>query len=228
MQKTFWDCHLIFMCMSINVKRLKALKSRMTEEQKQKLLVGLRRMREEYTGNVGGETDIPANGNMLTTEDEFTAADHPSQKVVAKTFDTNADFDSYVNQRRGIEITPKELQAITVMAEQAEPTAVSGNQPSEDETTVDDKIRVQKSTTFVDETQGADILSNFLAELGLDKQKPVGGDRYFLRYEIADDFGNNTTTVVKKLKEGSQFCWTAFSKYESAEEEGNPEGNGEH
>ena len=35
----------------------------------------------------------------------------------------------------------------------------------------------------------------------------------------------NDTTIIKKLKEGNQFCWTAFSKHESAEEEGNPEGS---
>lgn len=216
---------VIFITMSIDVKRLKALKSRMSEEQKQKLLVGLRRLREG--GNIGGTTDIPADGNMLTAENEFTAASRPEPKVIAKTFDTNSDFDSYVNQRRGIEMTPKERQTIVVMTEglgDPQPPQQSDNEPSEDEMTVDDKIRVQKSITFVDETQGADILASFLAELGLDKQKPTSGDKFFLRYETTDEFGKNSTTVIKKLKEGSQFCWTAFSKYEDAEEEGHPEG----
>jgi hypothetical protein len=206
--------------MSIDVKRLKALKSRMNEDQKQKLLIGLRRMREDLGEN-------PVDGNMLTAENEFTTTDsQPHQKVIAKTFDTNSDFDSYVNQRRGIEMTPKELQALTAMTEQAdpnEPTPSSSSEPSQDEETVDDKIRIQKSLTFVDETQGAEILTKFLAELGLDKQRPNGGDKFSLRYEMTDEFGKNTTTVIKKLKEGPQFCWTAFSKYESAEEEGRPD-----
>ena len=217
----------------------------MSEEQKRRLLVGLRKLKEQ-TGNIGGTTDIPADGNLTVAENEFTSGDHqPSAKVIAKTFDTQADYDSYVNQRRGIEMTPKELQSVSVMAEatipqsaqqplptpkpaapQAPPRpqspAPQQNPQPEEDTTSDDKIRVQKSNTFVDDTQGADILANFLSELELSQEKPTHGDKFFLRYELTDDFGNNTTTVIKKLKEGNQFCWTAFSKYESAEEEGNP------
>jgi hypothetical protein len=220
----------------MNIKRIRTLKERMSEEQKRKLLVGLRRFKEEYTGNVGGETDIANADNLQTNENEFTGGDsRPQPKVIAKTFDTNADYDSYINQRRGIEMTPKERQAmITELASntphqatppsQATPSNSTTQEPSQDdtETTVDDKIRIQKSTTFVDETQGADILSNFLAELELSNEKPTSGDKFFMKYETTDAFGNNTTTVIKKLREGGQFCWTAFSKYESAEEEGQP------
>ena len=157
--------------------RLKSLKSKMSEDQKQKLLIGLRQMREEYTGNVGGETDI-VNPDNFVAEDEFTGtgvtgiSNNTEPKVIAKTFDTNADFDSYVNQRRGIEMTPKEIQAIR----------------------------------------------NYRETL------PTQQDRFFVRYETTDDFGNNDTTVIKKLKEGGQFCWTAFTKHESAEDEGKPQG----
>lgn len=148
------------------------MKECMTLEQKKRLLIALRSLKEEYTGNVGGETDI-ANADNLVAEDEFTAAVKPERNVVAKTFDTEGDFDSYVNQRRGIEITPKEQQAI----------------------------------------------------LSYTKTKPTQNDRFFIRYETTDDFGNNDTTVIKKLREGNQFCWTAFSKHETAEEEGKPEGS---
>jgi hypothetical protein len=218
----------------MNIKRLKALKEQMSEEQKRKLLVGLRKFKEEVTGNVGGETDITNADNLQTNENEFTSGDTaPETKVVAKTFDTNSDFDSYVNQRRGIEMTPKERQAIVTEQAAAPPTQATPsakptpsdkpNEPSSDEETIDDKIRIQKSITFTDETHGSEILSNFLAELGLSNQRPTSGDKFFMKYEVTDDFGNNTTTVIKKLKEGSQFCWTAFSKYETAEEEGKPE-----
>ena len=226
------------------LKHFMKMKEQMTEEQKRRLLVGLRKLKEQ-TGNIGGTTDIPADGNLTVAENEFTSGDHqPSAKVIAKTFDTQADYDSYVNQRRGIEMTPKELQSVSVMAEAAmpqqtqqmpqpkpqtqqmpqpkpQPQPSQQNQAPED-TTSDDKIRVQKSNTFMDDTQGADILANFLSELELSQEKPTHGDKFFLKYQLTDDFGNNTTTVIKKLKEGNQFCWTAFSKYESAEEEGNP------
>jgi len=142
----------------------------MTLEQKQRVLKALRSLKEEYTGNVGGETDI-ANADNLVSEDEFTSG-ATERNVVAKTFDTKADFDSYVNQRRGIEMTPKEQQAI----------------------------------------------------LGWKQAKPTQQDRFFVQFETTDDFGNNDTTVIKKLKDGNQFTWTAFSKHETAEEEGKPEG----
>lgn len=219
----------------MRLEKIRELKGKLSAEQKQKLLVGLRKMREGM-GNIGGETDI-ANPDNFVAEDEFTANLRPEPKVVAKTFDTNADFDSYVNQRRGIEMTPKERQALAVVAELAtapmaqpqrpqpqRPQPQTPTEPSDDEQVVDDKIRVQRSRTFTDETQGANILSNFLQELGLNEEQPVHGDKFFLRYELTDEFGKNTTTVIKKLKEGNMFCWTAFSKFEDAEEEGKPEG----
>ena len=230
------------------LKHFMRMKEYMTVEQKRKLLIGLRKLKEQ-TGNIGGTTDIENADNLQVSENEFTSGDsQPSSKVIAKTFDTEADFDSYVNQRRGIEMTPKELQTVSVMTEALAPSVPQPQQPrpqlqnpqrpkpvpspqppaetSDEEPTMDDKIRVQKSNTFVDETQGADMLSNFLAELELDQEKPTHGDKFFLRFEVTDSFGNNTTTIVKKLKEGNQFCWVAFSKYETAEEEGNPNGNG--
>lgn len=132
----------------------------MTVGQKKRLISALKSLKEEYTGNIGGETDI-TNADNLVSEDES------SQKIVSKVFDTKGDFDSYVNQHRGIQMTPKEIQAIR---------------------------------SYTD-------------------TKPTQQDNFFVKYETSDSFGNNTTTVIKKLKESNQFCWTAFSKNEKA----NPE-----
>lgn len=93
------------------------VKERMTEAQKQRLLTVLRTLKEEYTGNVGGETDIRNADNMMVAEDEFTAREKPEANVIAQTYDTEADFDSYVRIRRGIEMTPKELEAIANFTE---------------------------------------------------------------------------------------------------------------
>ena len=79
---------------------------------------------------------------------------------------TTADFDSYTNQRRGIEMTPKEQQAI----------------------------------------------------LNFTKAKPTKRDKFFVEYETTDAFGNNTTTIIKKLRDGGQYVWTAFAKHESSED----------
>lgn len=138
------------------LKHFISMKEKLSPEGKGKLLKALRLYKE-------------IQEPMWISEDGL---DKPERNVVAKTFDTKADFDSYVNQRRGIEMTPKEQQSI----------------------------------------------------LNFTKVRPTQRDRFFVKYETTDAFGNNTTTVIKKLKEGSQFVWTAFSKYETAEEEGKPEG----
>jgi len=141
---------------TIDIQRFIKAKECLNEEGKKKLLRALRLYKE-------------LQEPMWVSED---AMDKPERSVVAKTFDTKADFDSYVNQRRGIEMTPKEQQSI----------------------------------------------------LNYSEAKPTQRDKFFVKYETTDDFGNNDTTVIKKLKEGNQFCWTAFSKHETAEEEGKPEG----
>lgn len=202
----------------MQLKNIRALKDKMTQEQKRRLLIGLRKLKEEYTGNIGGETDITNADNLQVNEDEFTTRVGPETNVIAKTFDTKSDFDSYVNQRRGIEITSKEVQSI--VSELADPSQNSGG---ENEVTDDDTIRITKTITFVAENEGANILADLLIKLELQDQKPTETTRYYIKYEATDEFGNNNTTVIKKLKEGNQFCWTAFSKYERAEEEGNPE-----
>ena len=53
--------------------------------------------------------------------------------------------------------------------------------------------------------------------------KPTEQDKFFVKYESVDDFQNNESTVIKKLQEGNQFCWTAFSKSENPQEDENEE-----
>lgn len=144
------------------LKHFMKVKECLSMEGKRKLLHALKLYKE---------TLAPQDHNMLDEEDPTQA----ERNVIAKTFDTQADFDSYVNQRRGIEFTPKELQSIQ---------------------------------NYKD-------------------SKPTQQDRFFVKYESTDDFGNNSTTIIKKLKEGTQFCFTAFSKHEKEEEEGKPEGSEE-
>ena len=122
------------------------IRESMTSEQKKKLLITLKKLQESYsnTGNVGGETDITNADNLMVSEEA------PANKnVMAKTFDTEGDFDSYVNQNRGIEMTPKEQQAV----------------------------------------------------LGYKTAKPTQQDKFFVKYEITDGFGHNSTTIIKKMKE---------------------------
>ena len=104
------------------------MRDRLSVKQKQRLLVGLRKLKEGYAGmgdsGMGiDNTDIANADNLQVNEDEFTSNLRPEPKVIAKTFDTEADFDSYVNQRRGIEMTSKEMQAVSVMSEQTMPMA---------------------------------------------------------------------------------------------------------
>ncbi len=46
--------------------------------------------------------------------------------------------------------------------------------------------------------------------------KPSRIERTEIWYENTDEFKNSTTTVVKKMKDGNQFSFNAFTKHESA------------
>jgi hypothetical protein len=50
--------------------------------------------------------------------------------------------------------------------------------------------------------------------------KPVQIQRTEVKFETTDEFNYSTTTVLKKLKEGSQFVFTAFTKHSKAAPEG--------
>lgn len=183
----------------------------MTTEQKRKLLIALKKVR-------GGKKEVTEYG--VDTE----------RNVTAKTFETKGDFDSYVNQHRGIAMTDKEKQAIvgyknakptqqdnyfvrydktdafgtndsvvikklmegqqfcwTAFAkhskaesegkpddsldEQDEQQPQAAEQPeqnqSSDEVTVSDSIRITKTITFKDDTEGSNILGDFLRTLDI-------------------------------------------------------------
>jgi len=184
----------------------KEMRDAMTEKQKRRLLIGLRKLKEGYAG--GGTTDIE-NADHLVSEIESNL------HVIAKTFSTKDDFDSYVNQHRGIQFTPKEIQAVvgfkgaqptqqdpffvkyeksddfgtnqTVVvkkqkennqfcwtafanyqnADEDETPAGTGEPNAGEEVTVNDQIRIIKSIAFVNDSDGADILGDFLIELEL-------------------------------------------------------------
>jgi len=190
----------------MDIRKIKKLKPKLTSEQKKKLLVGLKNYK---------------NNNI--SEYQTSISNMKERNAIAKVFDTKADFDTYTNQRRGIEITQKELQSLTT-----ENKKISEIEATVDGDTIDnnsnddqDTIRITKSITFTDEIDGANILSDLLIKLQLKSQRPVEVNKYYIKYEISDDFGINNSTIIKKLKEGNQFCWTAFSKYEDPKEEGN-------
>lgn len=49
--------------------------------------------------------------------------------------------------------------------------------------------------------------------------KPTKIERNQIRFETTDTFNNSTTVVVKKLREGSQFVFTAFTKFSQTKPE---------
>lgn len=52
-----------------------------------------------------------------------------------------------------------------------------------------------------------------------EKNKPTKIDRTEIRYETTDNFNHSTTTVIKKLREGNQFVFTAFTKHSNIKSE---------
>jgi hypothetical protein len=53
--------------------------------------------------------------------------------------------------------------------------------------------------------------------------KPTKIDRIEIRYETTDEFQNTTSTILKKMKDSGQFCFTAFTKHTKVEPEEDPE-----
>lgn len=52
---------------------------------------------------------------------------------------------------------------------------------------------------------------------------PSSQDPFVVRFEKTDDFGNNQTIVIKKHRQGNQFVFTAYTKYDSMEPMGSEE-----
>lgn len=55
--------------------------------------------------------------------------------------------------------------------------------------------------------------------------KPTKMDKFLIRYESSDDFNNNTITVIKKLREGTDLVFTVFQS--STQQNGMEPQNGE-
>jgi len=53
--------------------------------------------------------------------------------------------------------------------------------------------------------------------------KPTKIERIEIHYENTDEFQNQTTTILKKMKDSGQFCFTAFTKHTKIEPEPEPE-----
>lgn len=53
--------------------------------------------------------------------------------------------------------------------------------------------------------------------------KPTKIERIEIRYETTDEFQNTTSTILKKMKDSGQFCFTAFTKHTKVEPEEEPE-----
>jgi len=89
----------------------------------------------------------------------------------------------------------------------------------------DDYIRKFKGNIF--SSMELESINNFI------DSKPTIVEKDSIKYESNDQFNNNTTTVIKKLKEGNQFVYTSFSKYTKSTQnsdekkniEKNPESN---
>lgn len=107
-----------------------------------------------------------------------------------------------------------------------EPMNLEEDQPSRERNVIAKKFAVdgefdpyvnqQRGVQFAPkETDAIRSFQNF--------ETPTAIDPFMVRYEATDDFGNNTTTVVKKHRQGNAFVFTAFTKYDNANPEPEPE-----
>jgi hypothetical protein len=148
------------------IKPLMEMREGMTAEDKRKLLIGLK----QYKASVAKENSM----TLSPQEPMWISEEQPNaeRNVVAKTFTQQGNFDPFVNQNRGIQFAPKEMEALANFKKIVAPTTI---------------------------------------------------DPFSARFETTDDFGNNTTTVIKKHRQGNQFVFTAFAKHDSSRPEPEPE-----
>jgi len=67
---------------------------------------------------------------------------------------------------------------------------------------------------YIQKFVGSEFLPKELDTLHNHKeQKPTKIQKNEIRYETTSDFGTSTINVVKKLKDGSGFAYTSFTKY---------------
>lgn len=63
-----------------------------------------------------------------------------------------------------------------------------------------------------------DSISNFKSNV-----TPTFQDKFSIKFETTDDFGNNTTCIIKKHLQGNQFVFTAYTSHDKARPEPKPE-----
>jgi len=77
---------------------------------------------------------------------------------------------------------------------------------------------------YVQKFLGSEFLPKELDTIHSHKeQKPTKIQKNEVRYETTGDFANSTITVLKKLKDGNSFAYTAFTKYLKNSEPETPE-----
>jgi hypothetical protein len=62
-------------------------------------------------------------------------------------------------------------------------------------------------------------VKEFQAIKNFASSKPTKVDKFFVKYDKADSFDNNTDITIKKLQEGGSFLYVAFIRNRSGEEE---------
>lgn len=91
----------------------------------------------------------------------------------------------------------------------------------------EDEGKEPVATTFNQQGDYEQYIKKFIGSPFLPKEldsihnykevKPTKIDKNEIRYETTDDFGSGTTSVIKKLKDGQGFVYTAFTKYSQAQ-----------
>ena len=111
----------------------------------------------------------------------------------------------------------KMLTVLKKMREQAMMSPQDTNMLDEESTNPIAKTFVQKNVKFEDyigKFVGVPFQPKELEAIThYEEQKPTKTTAVDVRYETTNSFGQNTTTLIKKLREGNQFSFTAFQKF---------------
>lgn len=138
---------------------------------------------------------------------------------IAKQINPKDAKDFASTNHRGL---PEKVKEITSLLREIRKNCSIQENNSQDKNPVAKKFTVNEEyDTYVKKFTGIEFRQKEIEAVRNYKEKPSENTKFLVKYESSDSYGNNTTTVIKKLKDGSKLCFTAFEKSSQSDKQGN-------
>jgi hypothetical protein len=144
-------------------------------------------------------------------------------RKVAKKIDPKSAEDFAATKEGGLPLKVR-MEMLSVLKDFQEPMMLHETQTNP---IAKEFTRKEKYDSYVQRFVGLPFSQKEMESINnYTETKPSKIDGNQIRYESSDQFGNNTSTLIKKLRDGSLFVYTAFTKYTRTQPEETPEPGG--